>query len=112
MGATGELIVNGPSSAESYWNRKTNRSPHLKAIGQEPVISMNKPLTGDIYCGRTDDMFKVSIWLSPFEVEQAIIEHPAVLEAAVVRIAMMTIWKNHKLLSFYNQVNQKRMPAI
>ena len=38
-----------------------------------------------IYCGRTDDMFKVSgIWLSPFEVEQAIIEHPAVLEAAVV----------------------------
>ena len=30
-------------------------------------------------------MFKVSgIWLSPFEVEQAIIEHPAVLEAAVV----------------------------
>ena len=38
-----------------------------------------------IYCGRTDDMFKVSgIWVSPFEVEQALIEHPGVLEAAVV----------------------------
>jgi len=38
-----------------------------------------------VYCGRTDDMFKVSgIWLSPFEVEQALVEHPSVLEAAVV----------------------------
>ena len=37
------------------------------------------------YCGRTDDMFKVSgIWVSPFEVESALITHPAVLEAAVV----------------------------
>ena len=38
-----------------------------------------------VYCGRTDDMFKVSgIWLSPFEVEQALISHSAILEAAVV----------------------------
>ncbi|MEM9140129.1 MAG: benzoate-CoA ligase family protein, partial [Pseudomonadota bacterium] len=38
-----------------------------------------------IYCGRTDDMFKVSgQWVSPFEVEQALIAHPSVLEAAVV----------------------------
>ena len=37
------------------------------------------------YCGRTDDMFKVSgRWVSPFEVEQALASHPAVLEAAVV----------------------------
>src|SRR5262249_46666247 len=37
------------------------------------------------YCGRSDDMFKVSgIWVSPFEVESALITHPAVLEAAVV----------------------------
>ena len=38
-----------------------------------------------VYCGRTDDMFKVSgIWVSPFEVESALISHPAVQEAAVV----------------------------
>ena len=38
-----------------------------------------------IYCGRTDDMFKVSgIWVSPFEIEQALMAHPDVLEAAVV----------------------------
>ncbi len=37
------------------------------------------------YCGRTDDMFKVSgIWVAPFEVEAALIAHPKVLEAAVV----------------------------
>ena len=39
------------------------------------------------YCGRTDDMFKVSgIWVSPFEVEDALITHPKVLEAAVVPV--------------------------
>ena len=38
-----------------------------------------------VYCGRTDDMFKVSgIWVSPFEVEQALVSHNSVLEAAVV----------------------------
>jgi len=35
------------------------------------------------YGGRTDDMFKVSgMWVSPFEVEAALISHEAVLEAA------------------------------
>ena len=37
------------------------------------------------YCGRTDDMFKVSgMWVSPFEVEAALASHEAVLEAAVI----------------------------
>jgi 4-hydroxybenzoate-CoA ligase len=37
------------------------------------------------YCGRTDDMFKVSgQWVSPFEVEQALASHASVLEAAVI----------------------------
>ncbi len=37
------------------------------------------------YCGRADDMLKVSgQWVSPVEVENALIEHPAVLETAVV----------------------------
>ena len=41
-----------------------------------------------VYCGRTDDMFKVSgIWVSPFEVEEALVAHPRVLEAAVVPVA-------------------------
>jgi acyl-coenzyme A synthetase/AMP-(fatty) acid ligase len=38
-----------------------------------------------VYCGRNDDMMKVGgIWCSPFEIEAKLIEHPKVLEAAVV----------------------------
>jgi benzoate-CoA ligase len=38
-----------------------------------------------VYCGRNDDMLKVSgIYVSPIEVEGALITHPAVLEAAVI----------------------------
>ena len=37
------------------------------------------------YCGRNDDMLKVGgIWCSPFEIEAKLIEHPKVLEAAIV----------------------------
>jgi acyl-coenzyme A synthetase/AMP-(fatty) acid ligase len=37
------------------------------------------------YCGRSDDMLKVGgIWCSPFEIESRLVEHPAVMEAAVV----------------------------
>ena len=37
------------------------------------------------YCGRSDDMMKVGgIWCSPFEIESKLIEHPDVVEAAVV----------------------------
>ena len=37
------------------------------------------------YAGRSDDMLKVSgIYVSPFEVEATIVQHPAVLEAAVI----------------------------
>ncbi|MES1265095.1 MAG: benzoate-CoA ligase family protein, partial [Variovorax sp.] len=37
------------------------------------------------YAGRNDDMLKVSgIYVSPFEVEATLMQHPAVLEAAVI----------------------------
>jgi benzoate-CoA ligase len=37
------------------------------------------------HAGRSDDMLKVGgMWVSPVEVESAIVEHPAVLECAVV----------------------------
>jgi acetyl-CoA synthetase len=37
------------------------------------------------YIGRTDDVFKASDYkISPFELESALIEHPAVMEAAIV----------------------------
>jgi 4-hydroxybenzoate-CoA ligase len=85
-GAVGELLVKGPSAAEGYWNqREKSRSTfegHWTRTGDKYE---RRPDGRYVYCGRTDDMFKVSgIWVSPFEVEQAIVSHPAVLEAAVV----------------------------
>ncbi len=85
-GEVGELLVNGPSSADGYWNRRDKSQSTF--IGPWTRTGDKYERTPDgryIYCGRSDDMFKVSgIWLSPFEVEQALIDHADVLEAAVV----------------------------
>ncbi len=85
-GAIGELLVRGLTAAEGYWNQreKTRRTfaGEWTRTGDKYMRSADGYYT---YQGRTDDMFKVSgIWVSPFEVESALIAHPAVLEAAVV----------------------------
>jgi 4-hydroxybenzoate-CoA ligase len=85
-GAVGELLVRGPSSAEGYWNRRNKSQSTFEGHWTRTGDKYERDGNGRfVYCGRTDDMFKVSgIWVSPFEVEQALIEHPSVLEAAVV----------------------------
>lgn len=86
VGEVGELLVSGPSSAEGYWNRRDKSLETFEGRWTRTGDKYERREDGRyIYCGRTDDMFKVSgIWVSPFEIEQALIEHPAVLEAAVV----------------------------
>jgi len=85
-GEIGELQVAGPTSAAFYWNnreksRNTFLGPWTKS-GDKYIESEDGYFT---YCGRADDMLKVSgIWVSPFEVEAALASHAAVLEAAVV----------------------------
>ncbi|WP_136442557.1 benzoate-CoA ligase family protein [Pacificoceanicola onchidii] len=85
-GEVGELLVRGASAAEGYWNKRSKSRATFE--GEWTRTGDKYEITEEgryVYCGRTDDMFKVSgIWLSPFEVEQALIEHPGVLEAAVV----------------------------
>jgi 4-hydroxybenzoate-CoA ligase len=84
-GEVGELLVRGPSSAEGYWNRRSKSQATFEGAWTRTGDKYEHKDGRFIYCGRTDDMFKVSgIWVSPFEVESALIEHPAVLEAAVV----------------------------
>lgn len=85
-GEVGELLVRGPSSAEGYWNRRHKSQSTFEGHWTRTGDKYERDSEGRyIYCGRTDDMFKVSgIWVSPFEVEQALIEFPGVLEAAVV----------------------------
>ena len=86
VGEIGELLVNAPSAAVGYWNQREK----TRATFEGEWTRTGDKYTIDeqgyyYYCGRTDDMFKVSgIWVSPFEVESALIAHSAVLEAAVV----------------------------
>jgi 4-hydroxybenzoate-CoA ligase len=85
-GEIGELIVRGPTSAAGYWNqREKSRQIFQGEWTRTGDKYLRRPDGAYIYYGRTDDMFKVSgIWVSPFEVEAALLSHPSVLEAAVV----------------------------
>ena len=82
----GELIIRGPSAAEGYWNQRAKSRRTF--VGEWTYTGDKYIRDADGYyrcCGRTDDMFKVSgIWVSPFEVEAALVSHEAVLEAAVI----------------------------
>jgi 4-hydroxybenzoate-CoA ligase len=85
-GESGELIVKGPSAAEGYWNQRDKTRRTFRGEWTHTGDTYTRDADGYYrYCGRSDDMLKVSgIWVSPFEVEEALIGHAAVLEAAVV----------------------------
>ncbi len=85
-GTIGNLWVQGQSSFAGYWNK-----PELTARAKqgEWVVTGDKfyrDADGYYhYCGRSDDMLKVSgMWVSPGEVENALLGHSQVAEAAVV----------------------------
>jgi len=82
----GELLVKGDTAPLMYWNQRDRSRQTFLGEWTRTGDKYTRRSDGRfIYCGRTDDMFKVSgIWVSPFEVESALITHPAVLEAAVV----------------------------
>jgi 4-hydroxybenzoate-CoA ligase len=82
----GELIVRGPSAAEGYWNQRAKSRRTFAGEWTHTGDKFRRDADGYYYyCGRTDDMFKVSgMWVSPFDVEAALTSHEAVLEAAVI----------------------------
>jgi benzoate-CoA ligase family protein len=85
-GESGKLMIKGLSAARCYWNNPEKTAATM--LGE--WLNTGDTYTHDgegyfTYCGRSDDMLKVGgIWCSPFEIEAALIEHEAVLEAAVV----------------------------
>ena len=84
--AIGDLYVNGPSAALMYWgSREKSRATFIGGwtkSGDKYVRSRDGYFT---YAGRGDDMLRVSgQYVSPFEVETALMQHPGVLEAAVI----------------------------
>jgi benzoate-CoA ligase family protein len=86
VGEIGNLLVRGDATAPYYWNKHE----------QTKRMMLGEWLkTGDTYfcdregyywyCGRSDDMMKVGgLWVSPIEIENVLMEHPAVLESGVV----------------------------
>jgi benzoate-CoA ligase len=88
LGEVGDLLVAGPTAAAGYWNnRERTRATFLgewTRTGDKYTCDADGYYT---YGGRSDDMLKVGgIFVSPFEVEAALLTHPDVLEAAVVGI--------------------------
>ena len=85
-GEPGDLYIHGPSSAMMYWGNRTKSRETFQGAWTK---SGDKYIRNDdgtyTYAGRSDDMLKVSgIYVSPFEVEATLVQHPAVLEAAVI----------------------------
>src|SRR5258706_709430 len=86
QGELGEMEIAGPTSASHYGN--TRDKPSNTFVGGWTKSGDKYSMDADgyyAYGGRSDDMLKVSgIWVSPAEVEAALVSHDAVLEAAVV----------------------------
>ena len=87
-GELGELEVSGPTAAAYYWN---NRAKSRSTFAGEWTRTGDKYRQDEdgyfVYCGRVDDMLKVGgNWVSPSEVEAALVAHDYVLEAAVIGV--------------------------
>ena len=87
-GEPGDLYIHGPSAAMMYWgNREKTRDTFQGGwtkSGDKYIRNADGSYT---YGGRSDDMLKVSgIYVSPFEVEATLVQHAAVLEAAVIGV--------------------------
>ena len=87
-GETGDLYIKGPSAALMYWaNRDKSRETFQGAWTKSGDKYVRNDDGSYTYSGRSDDMLKVSgIYVSPFEVESTLMQHAAVLEAAVIGV--------------------------
>lgn len=85
-GEVGTLWVSGDSMALEYWQQHEKSKATFRG---DWCVSADKFQHDEdgyfFFCGRGDDMLKVGgKWLSPVEVENALLQHPAVREAAVI----------------------------
>jgi benzoate-CoA ligase len=87
-GEIGDLYVSGPSSALMYWGQRDKSRATFQGEWTKTGDKYSVDEHGCyVYAGRSDDMLKVSgIYVSPFEVEATLMQHPAVLESAVIGV--------------------------
>jgi benzoate-CoA ligase family protein len=86
VGEVGNLLVRGDSICALYWNKHDKTKDTIEGHWIRTGDKYHQDADGFFwYAGRSDDMLKVGgIWVSPIEVENALMEHAAVLEAGVV----------------------------
>jgi benzoate-CoA ligase len=87
-GEVGNLYVRGDSALAYYWHQHEKTKAAVKGdlffTGDRYRIDENGNY---VYEGRADDMIKIGgLWASPIEIENALVEHPRVLEAAAVGV--------------------------
>ena len=90
VGEAGEMWVRGPSALSSYWHQYDRSRSKLQGpwfvSGDRYRANEDGTYT---YEGRVDDMMKIGgLWVSPIEIENRLLEHVAVQEAAVVGVAI------------------------
>ena len=85
-GEIGHLWISGDSTCAGYWNQHEKTKSTIEGEWLRTGDKYSQDAAGYFwYAGRADDMLKVGgLWVSPVEVENALIEHPAVLECGVV----------------------------
>jgi benzoate-CoA ligase len=85
-GEIGHLLIRGDSICSGYWNQHEKTKETFEGHWFRTGDKYYQDSDGYFwYAGRADDMFKVNgRWVSPAEVESALIAHPAVREAAVI----------------------------
>lgn len=85
-GEMGTLLVKGQSSAQYYWRNMEKTRSTMKGEWLNTGDKYYVDEEGYYWCtGRSDDMIKVGgIWVSPVEVEGCLLQHPSILECAVV----------------------------
>jgi len=85
-GDIGNLLIKAGSTCAYYWNQHEKTKDTIQGHWIRTGDKYYQDADGYFwYAGRSDDMLKVSgAWVSPVEIESVLLEHPAVLEVAVV----------------------------
>ena len=100
----GDLYVRGDSMLREYWNQPEKTSDSIRDGWFYSRDRYRRDEEGRYWCeGRADDMFKVSgLWVSPTDVEARLIEHSAVLEAAVVGVPVEGFMKGKAYVTVHD----------
>ncbi len=85
-GTVGNLMIKGDSTCAYYWNKHERTKDTIDGHWIRTGDKFSRDADGYYwYAGRADDMLKVGgIWVSPVEIENTLVEHPAVQEAGVI----------------------------